>query len=311
MNFEKDIKRHNKGHIKDTKNTLEYRTYRNFVYDEHHFSYLCKKTERLCAALYMLTDFFPNEEPIKWRVREKGIAAISDIRAGEFISLSDRGVVLRKVSAIFSDIVSLLEISFVAGLISSMNLSVIRREALLIQDLIDGRNEVKEPIENFSFSEDFFIDDEIETARVKAERENPLRGQDKAPIMFPAFQKERKADRFEKRAGRLGSFFEEMDSAEGIALEDGIGAKENFQNKRSAPNPHGLPAIDSASGFKIDRRQKIKALFSPGVDMTLKDVAKSFADCGEKTIQRELSHLVSEGFLQKRGERRWSTYSLL
>jgi hypothetical protein len=41
---------------------------------------------------------------------------------------------------------------------------------------------------------------------------------------------------------------------------------------------------------------------------SIKDISKVIKDCSEKTIQRELSLLIEQGFIEKRGERRWSVY---
>lgn len=43
--------------------------------------------------------------------------------------------------------------------------------------------------------------------------------------------------------------------------------------------------------------------------LSIRDIAKVVKGCSEKTIQRELALLISEGLLVKHGERRWSTYS--
>jgi DNA-binding transcriptional ArsR family regulator len=42
----------------------------------------------------------------------------------------------------------------------------------------------------------------------------------------------------------------------------------------------------------------------------IKDISMVIRDVSEKTIQRALSKLVGEGILEKRGERRWTAYSL-
>ncbi len=59
-----------------------------------------------------------------------------------------------------------------------------------------------------------------------------------------------------------------------------------------------------------DRRTIILALIKQKPALTVKDIAKSIPGISEKTIQRELLSMVSEGTLMKKGERRWSTYSL-
>jgi hypothetical protein len=59
-----------------------------------------------------------------------------------------------------------------------------------------------------------------------------------------------------------------------------------------------------------DRRKIILALIKQKPSLTVKDIVKSIPNVSEKTIQRELLAMVAEGILSKRGERRWSTYSL-
>jgi len=61
---------------------------------------------------------------------------------------------------------------------------------------------------------------------------------------------------------------------------------------------------------KIDRRNIITKLLSKGQKLTVKDISKMIRDCGEKTIQRELQAMLTDGLLTKTGERRWSRYSL-
>ncbi len=61
---------------------------------------------------------------------------------------------------------------------------------------------------------------------------------------------------------------------------------------------------------KDDRRKIILALIKQKPAITVGDIAKSIPAVSEKTIQRELLSMVSENVLVKRGERRWSTYSL-
>jgi hypothetical protein len=46
-------------------------------------------------------------------------------------------------------------------------------------------------------------------------------------------------------------------------------------------------------------------------NVSIKDIAKVIKGFSEKTIQRELTLLISMGLVEKRGERRWSIYSPL
>lgn len=61
---------------------------------------------------------------------------------------------------------------------------------------------------------------------------------------------------------------------------------------------------------KDSRQTAIIELLKVKSDLTIKDFVKVITDCSEKTIQRELIELMEKGTVIKRGERRWSTYSL-
>jgi len=76
-----------------------------------------KKTEKLVAATYMLTSFFDNKEPMKWRLRELGNSLLS-------FSGESKNIVL--------EIISLLSVGKNAGLISDMNFNIIHREFSLL-----------------------------------------------------------------------------------------------------------------------------------------------------------------------------------
>jgi hypothetical protein len=59
---------------------------------------------------------------------------------------------------------------------------------------------------------------------------------------------------------------------------------------------------------KSKRQDAILSFIDERKSAAIKDIAALFSDTSEKTIQRELSALVSEGKITKRGEKRWSIY---
>ncbi len=60
-----------------------------------------------------------------------------------------------------------------------------------------------------------------------------------------------------------------------------------------------------------DRRDAILSVIRNKGTASIKDISTLVRGVSEKTIQRELSALISSGAVMKKGERRWSTYSLL
>ncbi len=60
-----------------------------------------------------------------------------------------------------------------------------------------------------------------------------------------------------------------------------------------------------------DRRREIVEFLTRNGSSSIKEVLGAVSNCSEKTLQRELASLVSEGQVSRIGERRWSKYSLL
>ncbi len=59
-----------------------------------------------------------------------------------------------------------------------------------------------------------------------------------------------------------------------------------------------------------DRRESVMSVIRNKGSVSIKDISTMIRGVSEKTIQRELAVLVESGIVLKRGERRWSTYSL-
>ena len=63
-----------------------------------------------------------------------------------------------------------------------------------------------------------------------------------------------------------------------------------------------------SSKRRSDRKTKILSLIDRKGKISIKDAVSVISECSEKTIQRDILSLVSEGVLYKEGERRWSVY---
>ena len=59
-----------------------------------------------------------------------------------------------------------------------------------------------------------------------------------------------------------------------------------------------------------ERRESILAVLRSKGPSYIKDISMIVRDVSEKTIQRELSALVSEGLVNRKGDRRWTTYEV-
>lgn len=213
--------------------------------NDSHLIYLYKKTEKLVSAVYMLSGFISDKEPIKWQMRE-----VCGELLTHSLNLSDR---LSFVSAILK-FLSFLEVSFAGGIISEMNYKILKYEFESLIQSIES-SEKWSVAKGLVFPETFFEVAQIKTNQAENKGQNNL--SDRVSVT-------------------------------------------NSTTKFSKTNIKD----------KSNRQEIILSLLKKNKELGIKDFVSSFSNCSEKTIQRELSGLVSKGLIRKEGEKRWSRYSL-
>jgi hypothetical protein len=280
----------------------------DFFEGNHLYIYLYKKTEKLASALYMVTNLISEKEILRDLLREKSINIFSGImqlqkmsltngkpfggvRAdGEFISFD---LVLSSIT----EIVSLLEIANVSGYISEMNFSILKREYIDLGTLIKTKMEdissgsVRLPKDFFdvpnlyeTHSRKYGEVKEKDTKFIK-DKGNPIK--DTKIIQNNA--KPAKEETY-RTSTQNKSFVKDTSNP--------VMKQESSVHPKTADIRHS------------SRRNTILELLQNKPFVTVKDVIDAIDGCSSKTLQRELLSLVNEGILNKKGERRWSTYSL-
>ena len=108
--------------------------------------YIYKKIDKLASALYLLSSFISDKEPVKWQMREAVLKLLA-----QSLSLSDRQI--QGVSLI-TLILSYLNASYLGGIISQMNYNILKFEFENLVRLVE--QEEKEKIKGAVFPEQFF-----------------------------------------------------------------------------------------------------------------------------------------------------------
>jgi len=67
---------------------------------------------------------------------------------------------------------------------------------------------------------------------------------------------------------------------------------------------------DKQQGHIKDRQEAVLSVIRNKGSVSIKDISTLIQGVSEKTIQRELSVLIDSGLVVKKGQRRWSTYTL-
>ena len=116
----------------DSKNIVVFKLFEK----DNYLLFVYKKSERIVSALYLVSNLLPDAEPVKWEFRNIGVKMIS-----QMLSLTSnpllKSEVAYRLNVDLIKLLSLLDISNVAGLISEMNFNVLKKE---LEHLIETLN---------------------------------------------------------------------------------------------------------------------------------------------------------------------------
>lgn len=281
----------NQDNQKDNKN-LTNRTPLDFFGEDRNFLFIFKKTEKLVSAVYIVSDLFPQEEPLKWRLREEALELmslaiplkdkLSDSRKKELVSVFKSQVL---------ETTALLEVAYFSGLLGEMNFSVLRQEFSNLLNAVDAR---LDPVRHspLLFPSDFFSAGKSESPSEDEKRRQELLSQ--------------------RQLDQSKTTETEKTETENTEIKDKGQSKKEIPKLELRPSKNIQPKVSDkkSSRIKNKREDLITDLIKKKKEVTIKDISKNIKGCSEKTIQRALISLVKKGVLKKEGERRWSKYSL-
>lgn len=261
--------------------------------------YIHKKTEKLVTAIYMLSNFFPHQEPLRWEVRTFSLNLLGNVSFVFYGKNSETEHILKESSNAIDEIVSRFEISHIAGLVSTMNFTVLKNELTSLKDNIQS-------IRTGGGGQNITITSEFFSTNNSSEEKNLMsRFMTNNPPLVSSTP-----------SPALKSIKNDKDTVVPLSQKSNIKDMQTTPRsdlkvadiKMSANQKRQNESI--ASKRKGDRSETILAILKKKDNLTVKDIAHVISDCSEKTIQRELLALVSKHVLKKVGERRWSRYSL-
>ena len=243
---------------------------------------LKNKSDKITAALHMVTDCIEDNEPIRFRLRSLAVELASDSHALIHAPSRDRGFIFSDLELIATEIMSLLSIARSIRMVSEMNADILLRELTTNTERMRTWTETGfyesesfgpavTPV-SFSLNEDHFKTEQPSVPKTD-------------PVSLPKVSKNVEVSRPYK--GHVER-----------TKEESIKKTTNDDARK----------FDFA--VKLNRRNSILKIIKDKKEVTIKDISEMISDCSEKTIQRELINLVSEGVLKRVGEKRWSKYML-
>jgi len=250
------------------------------VFDSRaHFTFVHKKTEKLVAAIYVVTNFIKDNEPLKWAIREKALELLELATLLNFVSLDERRQILRNHQSIASEIISLSGVAKHSGLFSEMNHDVIKRE---FETLLRTIDESEKKQEMSAFAPDFF---ETKSLLERPAGSDVSYGENPSNTSFmqnPKIQKD--------KTSPVGSNISTPSASGQVRkiINQSVSRQENLKDK--------------------NRKTLIIDMLKKKGGLGIKDFVQVIRGVSEKTIQRELLSMVAEGSIRKEGDRRWSRY---
>lgn len=120
----------------------------SFLKDNPNLIYLYKKTEKLVSAIYLISNFISDKEPIKWQLRNVGLGLLS-------VSFSISSDDQKKFISDALRLLSILEIARTGGIISEMNYNILKYEFELLINTAETTKKKDSP-QGLIFSDHFF-----------------------------------------------------------------------------------------------------------------------------------------------------------
>ncbi len=297
-----DIKKDIQGQAKNQGQTLGIQKGRSLVSSNGMESFtvsLGKRSERLATALYLVTSFLSDIEPLKSRLRTLSLDLVRDASIVRYGSISVETNTLETLRANIGETLGLLELAFIVGLVSEMNFSVLKREYGALRDAIEVKKASRESRTDSILGDTFFgssFEPAPRTQGLTLRNLGPRSDLNEPAQHIPIGHS--------KGQNNINM------SDKKVAPAPSVFASEAKQPSAPAFRAPSIVTGEMSSVQKNARRARILKLIKDNREVTIKDISTHFPELSEKTIQRELVSLTEAGVLKKFGERRWSRYTL-
>ena len=243
-------------------------------------SAVSKKIEKLVTALYMVTDFIMEHEPVRGKLRTLGLELITDIHTYNI----EKAVGRKK------EIISVINVAMTLGIISNMNGSILVREFSVMKDILEEKQEKRTMLPEGLLS----VKIPAEGAEENSSHRANIKGQNSLNTQKVISQRQ-----------------EEMTKSNSTNV-----LNENKPHMSALLDAsRGRPKMILSNLLnKSGRREEVLKFIREKVEVNIKDITGSnvpaLSICSEKTIQRELLSLMNDGLIKRTGDKRWSKYSL-
>lgn len=255
--------------------------------------FLNKKTERIAAALVLMTDLVKDNSDLTKVVTTEVLEMVAkpvifvDSDLEEIISLINYRIVKLRT------LISLVQLGKLSGRFSSMNADLVKEE---MEKIISGLEGFLEsllggvPAVNLTFSRGSAFEIPKEFFHVKKPDNSSDYRETKSAIEDNALVP--KKENISEAASGVYSERKKENKQESTVVD-------SFSKNKPVQN-----------NLKQERSVKIVGIVARLGKANLRDIANNFPGVSEKTIQRDLVALINAGKVKTEGKRRWTVYLL-
>ena len=247
-----------------------------FYQRNNRMSFNLKKTEKIVTAIYMVTDFMSDSEPLRQELRTLAIQLLSKTRQLSTKATEPDYVLIDDIQYSTESASSFINLAVTIGLVSNMNGSI------LLNELQKNSKELRN-----------MYNDRRVSVTTHPGYSNIILNKEMFEVPYFETPKIEVSDKGQNNKGHENTNTVLYKKPETIDIK-----KENT-------------AKASGLGIKIARRNDVLNIVKVKGQVSVKDILLMMKDMSEKTVQRELFSLVKEGVLKKEGEKRWSVYKLV
>jgi predicted transcriptional regulator len=141
-----------------------------FFSGDDYLIYIFKKTEKITAALYLVSGLLKDDEPMKWELRDRGIDLLTSSFTASSSLPGDKNVVIQSLFTAALETLSLLGVARISNLVSEMNHSLLVREIDNVVGLLRDRLAASAENAGYVLSEKFFRTEEIARSKRSEDR---------------------------------------------------------------------------------------------------------------------------------------------
>lgn len=270
------------------------------------FLFIQNKTEKLSAAVYMVTSYIADTEPVKSLLR---VSAFSSAGHASHLALKQHSNQFHELEKDIVHILSLTKLSHSLGIMSHMNGEILTTEYNKLLGLLRAQKGQKHSPtlathtehDTHHYTKSAETKGQLFKGHVHSEIQNKI---DTKNIREQSNKTIHQSESSESQFARSST----PSSVHNNRVESRIESM-NKQTVYITPKKV-VPKVEVAENKerRSGRQLQVLAALSTERELGIKDIAARIKGCSEKTIQRELNELTLRGKIKRTGEKRWSRY---